>query len=92
MSSTTKKHRDFVNEPMGSKGVIVIPGIGDKFAAQLQNQGYNQAFQVYGQYLVMGRNEERFYGWLTDSFRFMNVKHQRAIFQGLDEYCNCYLN
>lgn len=47
MSSTTKKHRDFINEPMGSKGVIVIPGIGDQFAAQLQNQGYNQACVIF---------------------------------------------
>lgn len=36
MSSTTQKHRDFINEPMGNKSVKAIPGIGEEFAAELK--------------------------------------------------------
>lgn len=92
MSSTTKKYNDFANEPMGSKGVKEIPEIGEKFAAQLHKQGFDQASQVYGQYLVMGRNEERFNAWLAQQCRFMNVRHQRTIFQVFEEQYHRFLN
>lgn len=47
MSSTTKKYNDFANEPMGSKGVKEIPEIGEKFAAQLHKQGFDQAYVIF---------------------------------------------
>lgn len=91
MSSTTKKHDNFVRQPMGSKGVMAIPGIGEKFAKRLENRGYHQASQVYGQYLVMGRDEEKFCDWLSD-IRFMNVRHQMAVVNALNEYSNHFSN
>lgn len=47
MSSTTKKHDNFVHQPMGSKGVMAIPGIGEKFAKRLENRGYHQACVIF---------------------------------------------
>lgn len=33
---TSRKHFTFVDEPMGNKGVMAIPGIGPKFGAELR--------------------------------------------------------
>lgn len=88
---TSRKHFTFVDEPMGNKGVMAIPGIGPKFGAELRALNMHHAYQVYGVYLMLDRNEDSFNGWLTQRFRFMNVMHQRAIYQGLDDYCMRYL-
>lgn len=90
MSSTTQKHRDFINEPMGNKSVKAIPGIGEEFAAELKACNMDKAYQLYGQFLILDRNEERFNDWLTSQFRLMNVKHQKACYQALKEYDDRY--
>lgn len=33
---TSRKHAYFVDQPMGNKGVMAIPGIGPKFGAELR--------------------------------------------------------
>lgn len=43
MSSTTQKHRDFINEPMGNKSVTAIPGIEEGFAADLRARNIDKA-------------------------------------------------
>ena len=50
-TSTTKKHAQFVSEPMGSKGVTAVPGIGKVTAAGLKGGGVTKAKQLYGNYL-----------------------------------------
>ena len=45
----TKKHKAFVNEPIGMKEVDKIPGIGSTTQKELQN---TRASQVLGCYLT----------------------------------------
>lgn len=42
MSSTTKKFREFMAEPIGDKGIRDVPGIGDVLGAKLSEAGYEK--------------------------------------------------
>lgn len=43
-STTTKKHRTFVSEPMGDKSVSHLAGVGPATAEQLEKKGYHKAY------------------------------------------------
>lgn len=60
---TTKKHALFISEPMGNKPVTAIPGIGPLAGGRLNQENYFYAYQLYGQYLVRGKDEEAFREW-----------------------------
>lgn len=44
-SSTTKKHRTFVSEPMGDKSVSHLAGVGPATAKELEKMGYDKAYK-----------------------------------------------
>ncbi len=41
-SSTTKKFREFMAEPLGDKGIQDVPGIGDVLGTKLSEAGYEK--------------------------------------------------
>ncbi|XP_034033654.1 barrier-to-autointegration factor [Thalassophryne amazonica] len=90
MSSTSKKHRDFVAEPMGEKNVDALAGIGDTLGSRLTEKGFDKAYVVLGQYLVLKKDEELFCDWLKDTCG-ANAKQQRDCFGCLKEWCDAFL-
>jgi hypothetical protein len=46
-SSTTKKFREFMAEPLGDKGIRDVPGIGDVLGAKLSEAGYEKVCLIY---------------------------------------------
>ncbi|KAL3873387.1 hypothetical protein ACJMK2_036515 [Sinanodonta woodiana] len=90
MSSTSQKHRNFVAEPMGDKPVTELAGIGEKYGEQLIRKGFDKAYVVLGQFLVLKKDEELFKEWLKEECG-ANSKYQNDCFQCLKEWCDNFL-
>ncbi|CAL8362972.1 unnamed protein product [Lota lota] len=90
MSSTSKKHKDFVAEPMGEKKVMALAGIGDALGRRLEEKGFDKASLVLGQFLVLNRNEKLFRDWLKDTCG-ANSKQQGDCYGCLKEWCDSFL-
>lgn len=90
MSSTSQKHRNFVGEPMGEKLVTELAGIGEVLGKRLTEKGFDKAYVVLGQYLVLKKNEELFKDWLNQTCG-ANAKQQKDCYECLHEWCNAFL-
>ena len=90
MSSTSQKHRNFVSEPMGQKKVTELAGIGEALGGRLDEKGFDKAYVVLGQFLVLKMDEELFYDWLKETCN-ANSKQCRDCFQCLKEWCEAFL-
>ncbi|XP_077143612.1 barrier-to-autointegration factor [Ranitomeya variabilis] len=90
MSSTSQKHKDFVAEPMGEKEVQCLAGIGDVLGGKLVDKGFDKAYVVLGQFLVLRKDEELFKDWLRDTCG-ANAKQTRDCYTCLKEWCDAFL-
>ncbi|XP_073410791.1 barrier-to-autointegration factor [Dendrobates tinctorius] len=90
MSSTSQKHKDFVAEPMGEKEVQCLAGIGDVLGGKLVDKGFDKAYVVLGQFLVLRKDEELFKDWLRDTCG-ANSKQTRDCYTCLKEWCDAFL-
>ncbi|XP_061104669.1 barrier-to-autointegration factor A-like [Conger conger] len=90
MSSTSQKHRDFVAEPMGEKSVRALAGIGEVLGERLAEKGFDKAYVVLGQFLVLKKDEELFQDWLKHVC-CANSKQQRDCYGCLQEWCDSFL-
>ena len=60
----TQKYRRFVSSPMRGKLVTQLPQIGKKLGDQLGQKGFQQASQIFGNFLVLNEDEHKFKDWL----------------------------
>ncbi|KAL2082936.1 hypothetical protein ACEWY4_020709 [Coilia grayii] len=90
MSTTSQKHRDFVGEPMGDKPVTALSGIGEVLGKKLEDQGYDKAYTVLGQFLLLRKDGELFVDWLKDTCG-ANSKQAGSCSQCLKEWCDSFL-
>lgn len=54
--TTSKKHQDFVIEPMGEQSVENLAGIGELMDKKLEKRGFDKACMVLGQFLVLKKD------------------------------------
>ena len=85
----SKKHRDFVGEPMGDKSVDKLPGISDVLKADLVAKGISKAYQVVGQFLILEKNEDKFMEWLKLKCP-ANSKQRRECCNAVKDWCSSF--
>ncbi|KAG7462589.1 hypothetical protein MATL_G00186380 [Megalops atlanticus] len=90
MSNTSQKHRDFVAEPMGDKPVTALSGIGEVLGKKLEEEGFDKAYTVLGQFLLLRKDVEMFSEWLKDTSG-ANSKQATSCSQCLKEWCDAFL-
>ena len=90
MASTSKKHRDFAGEPMWTKDITAVAGIGEALGKHLKEKGFNKAYSLLGQFPVLDKDEERFKDWLKGICE-ANAKQQEDCVKCLCAWCNAFL-
>lgn len=90
MSSTSQKHRNFVSEPMGEKDVTELAGIGEVLGGKLKEKGFDKAYVVLGQFLVLKKDQEMFMDWIKDECG-ANKKQGGDCYNCLKEWCDAFL-
>jgi hypothetical protein len=75
---------------MGDKPVTELAGIGEVLGERLLKEGYDKAYVVLGQFLLLKKNEEDFKDWLKDICN-ANKKQADDCFMCLKGWCEAFL-
>jgi barrier-to-autointegration factor len=75
---------------MGEKSVRDLAGVGDVLGKRLKANGFDKAYTVLGQYLVLKKDSELFKEWMKD---VCNVNSLQAAdcYQCLNDWCEEFL-
>ncbi|KAL7674806.1 hypothetical protein ACOME3_001081 [Neoechinorhynchus agilis] len=68
IKSTSKKHDEFICEPLADKDVTSVPGIGEVTGSKLTKLGFEKAYMLLGQFLLLKKDSEAFTEWLMEEF------------------------
>lgn len=88
--SSSEKLAAFLNEPIGDKPVTVLNGIGDKLCECLARKGFDKAYTVLGQFLLLKKDRELFMEWLSFSFD-AELQEQLDCYNCLKEWCDLFI-
>lgn len=79
-----------MSEPMGEKPVTELAGIGPVLGEKLKEKGFDQAYVVLGQFLLIKKDEEMFRDWLKDLIN-ANKKQSGDCYNCLKDWCDAFL-
>lgn len=75
---------------MGEKPVTELAGIGDVLGTRLEKLGFDKAYTVLGQYLILKKDQELFELWLKSSVQ-ANAKQSGDCYKCLTDWCHEFL-
>ncbi|VDN85119.1 unnamed protein product [Brugia pahangi] len=90
MTSTSVKHREFVSEPMGEKEVTAVAGIGPTYGEKLSKAGFDKAYVLFGQFLLLKKEKELFVDWLKE-VAGVSSNHALSAYNCLNEWSEQYI-
>ncbi|KAK0409872.1 hypothetical protein QR680_004809 [Steinernema hermaphroditum] len=90
MSTTSVKHREFVGEPMGEKEVTAVPGIGPTYGAKLSEKGFDRAYVLFGQFLLLKKEQELFVDFLKEEAG-VTANHANSCYNCFKEWAEQFI-
>ncbi|VDD87667.1 unnamed protein product [Enterobius vermicularis] len=90
MSTTSVKHREFISEPMGEKEVTAIAGIGPTYGEKLTQAGFDKAYVVFGQFLLLKKEKDLFVDWLKE-VAGVSSHHATSAYNCLKEWSDQFI-
>ena len=75
---------------MGDKPVTDLAGVGDVLGKRLDAAGFDKAYTVLGQYLLLKKDAELFKDWMKDTCG-ANSKQAADCYQCLNDWCEEFL-
>ncbi|XP_036748182.2 barrier-to-autointegration factor-like protein [Manis pentadactyla] len=90
MDLMSPRLRAFLCEPIGEKDVACVDGISCELAINLVTKGFNKAYTLLGQFLLMHKNEAEFQKWLICCCGANEYEAQESS-KCLKEWCSCFL-
>ena len=91
MSTTrAQKHRHVISEPMGEKEVSNLAGIDPILGERLIEEGFDKAYVVLGQFLVLKKDERLFTEWLKDTCK-ANATQGKACYTCLKDWSDAVI-
>ena len=75
---------------MGEKKVTQLAGIGETLGKRLEEKGFDKAYVVLGQFLVLKKDEEMFLDWIKEECG-ANKKQGGDCYTCLKEWCDAFL-
>ncbi|KAH8289284.1 hypothetical protein KR054_002999 [Drosophila jambulina] len=88
--SASTKHKNFVNEPMGDKEVTELAGVSEILGERLAEAGYDKAYVVLGQFLVLKKDKELFKDWMKEVCQ-ASTKQATDCHKCLTDWCEGFL-
>lgn len=70
--------------------MTALAGIGETLGERLDEKGFDKAYVVLGQFLVLKKEEELFTDWLKDTCG-ANSKQAKDCYGCLKEWCDAFL-
>uniref|UniRef100_A0A8B9S8V6 Barrier-to-autointegration factor-like protein n=1 Tax=Apteryx owenii TaxID=8824 RepID=A0A8B9S8V6_APTOW len=68
MATRSQKFKDFVSEPMGNKTVTEVVSIDEELGSKLAAKGFDKAYILLGQFLLLKKDASIFQLWLKGTF------------------------
>ncbi|XP_019346550.1 barrier-to-autointegration factor-like protein isoform X2 [Alligator mississippiensis] len=90
MAIRTQKFNVFVSEPMGDKDITKVDGINDDLGMKLAAKGFNKAYILLGQFLLLKKDSAVFQRWLKGTYGASPTEAQQCA-SCLLEWCCSFL-
>ena len=88
--TTSQKHRNFLSEPMQNKEVTELAGVGEVLGKRLSDKGFDKAYVVLGQFLLLKKEKELFVEWFKDVSKG-NSKQAKDCYLCLQEWTDAFI-
>jgi len=86
VSTSRRKRREFLREPINGKSIKEVPGVDDALGDRLIDMGFNKAYVLLGQYFFSRMKKRKFKKWLKKSCN-ANGLQRHDIYKCMKEWC-----
>ena len=75
----------FERQPIGNKLITEIPGL-ESYGDEFMGNGYEKAFHLLGQYLILNKDNDLLSIWLKNEFPFISQTDRELCVESLSQW------